>query len=356
MVERQDITHALSDVADVDGHSNIVTNNRVQNVDINDGIVKIQLALPALSEEDKLRIEDDCFDAVMKVAGVTDVMVATKSAPAAPQARQAAPQTGNPFEDQAPIDGVKHIVAVASGKGGVGKSTVCVNLALALHKRGARVGLLDADVYGPSLQILLGVDERPTAGREKEVRPIDRKGLKLMSLGFLSDRDTPLIWRGPIVMGVVKKFLLDVEWGELDYLMIDLPPGTGDAQLTLAQTVPLTAAIIVTTPSELALADAQKGLRMFEQVNVPVMGIVENMSTFVCPHCGKSTDIFDTRGAEKISRDTSVDVLGIIPLDPKVRAGGDHGSPIVESDPKSPVACAFFEVADRIMAQYPSRV
>jgi ATP-binding protein involved in chromosome partitioning len=353
MVERQDITHALSDVTDVGGQGNIVTNNRVQRVDIKDGVVKIELALPPVDGEEKIRIEDGCFDAAMKVDGVKDVMVATKSAQPAPSAREAAPQTANPFEDQAPIEGVKNIIAVASGKGGVGKSTVCVNLALALHKRGARVGLMDADVYGPSLQILLGVDDRPTAGKEKEVRPIDRKGLKLMSLGFLSDRDTPLIWRGPIVMGVVKKFLLDVEWGELDYLMIDLPPGTGDAQLTLAQTVPLTAAIIVTTPSELALADAQKGLRMFEQVNVPVMGIVENMSTFVCPHCGETTDIFDTRGAEKISRDTSVSVLGNIPLDPKVRADGDHGSPIVESDPKSAVAQAFFDIADGISTRYP---
>jgi ATP-binding protein involved in chromosome partitioning len=356
MVERQAVTHALSDVSDVGAEGNIVTHNRIRRVDIDGGVVKIALALPPAAQEERDRIEDACFDAVMKLDGVDDGMVATTITRAGPAPAAAAPQTGDPFEGQAPIPGVKHIIAVASGKGGVGKSTVCVNLALALKQNGARVGLMDADVYGPSLQVLLGVNERPTAGKEKEARPVDRDGLKMMSLGFLSDRDTPLIWRGPIVMGVIKKFLTDVEWGELDYLMIDLPPGTGDAQLTLAQTVPLTAAIIVTTPSELAIVDAQKGLRMFEQVKVPVMGIVENMSTFVCPHCGESTDIFDSGGAERISRDTKVRILGSIPLDPQVRAEGDRGKPIVEAAPDSPVARAFLDVAQQIASVYPARV
>jgi ATP-binding protein involved in chromosome partitioning len=338
---------------DVGNAGNIVTNNRVQSVKVEDGVVKVSLLLPPMEQSERERIEDACFDAVMKVEGVKDVMVATKSIQAPP--RPAGPQpTDNPFADQAPIEGVRHIIAVASGKGGVGKSTVCVNLALALQRRGARVGLLDADVYGPSLQVLLGVTDRPTAGKKKEASPVDRKGMKLMSLGFLSDRDTPLIWRGPIVMGVVKKFLTDVEWGELDYLMVDLPPGTGDAQLTLAQTVPLTAAIIVTTPSEIALVDAQKGLRMFEQVKVPVMGIVENMSTFVCPHCGEKTDIFDAGGAERIGQQTGARVLGSIPLDPKVRADGDAGSPIVESEPDSAVSKAFLELADQVMQLHPA--
>jgi ATP-binding protein involved in chromosome partitioning len=172
-------------------------------------------------------------------------------------------------------------------------------------------------------------------------------------LGFLTDDNTPVIWRGPIVMGVVKKFLLDVEWGQLDYLMIDLPPGTGDAQLTLAQTVPLTGAIIVTTPSQLALVDAEKGLRMFDQVGAPVLGVIENMSTFICPHCGEKTDIFDTGGGEKIRANTSVDILGAIPIDPAIRAGGDRGEPIVKSTPDTPVAKAFFDVADKILARFP---
>jgi ATP-binding protein involved in chromosome partitioning len=197
------------------------------------------------------------------------------------------------------------------------------------------------------------VTSRPQEGRTKEIRPITKEGLRLMSLGFLSDDRMPVIWRGPLVTGVVRKFLLDVEWGELDYLMIDLPPGTGDAQLTLAQTVPLTGAIIVTTPSELAMVDAEKGLRMFEQVRVPVLGIVENMSTFVCPHCGEETDIFDAGGADKISARTSAETLGQIPIDPAVRAGGDRGEPVVASNADSPVAQAFFGVADAILARFP---
>jgi len=248
---------------------------------------------------------------------------------------------------------VANIIAVASGKGGVGKSTVCVNLALALQKRGARVGLLDADIYGPSLHILLGVTDRPVPGTKKEIAPVVHDGLKLMSLGFLTDDDTPVIWRGPIVMGIVKKFLTDVEWGELDYLMIDLPPGTGDAQLTLAQTVPITGAIIVTTPSRIALVDAEKGLKMFQEVGAPVLGIVENMSTFVCPHCGKETPIFDEGGGEKIAAKTSAALLGKIPLDPKVRADGDRGVPIVKADENSPITKAFLALADRILERYP---
>jgi len=321
------------------------------------GAVKIALFLPTDDRKEKHRIEDACMDTVGALEGVTGVSVVT----AVPQqeSAQQKPDAGagsagqSPFGEQAPIPGVANIIAVASGKGGVGKSTVCVNVALALAKRGARVGLLDADVYGPSLHILLGVTNRPKEGREKEIQPITKEGLKLMSLGFMSDERMPVIWRGPLVTGVVRKFLLDVEWGELDYLMIDLPPGTGDAQLTLAQTVPLTGAIIVTTPSKLAMVDAEKGLRMFEQVKAPVLGIVENMSTFVCPHCGEKTDIFDSGGADKISAHTSVEKLGQIPIDPLIRAGGDSGEPIVASDADSPVAKAFFDVADSIVARFP---
>jgi ATP-binding protein involved in chromosome partitioning len=357
MLDRQAVTHALSDVADVGGSGNIVANNRVQRVDIDEGVVKITLMLSTTNRDEKYRIEDACFDAVNALDGVRDVSVVTtspqKTADGGPAPGPQPLGTDNPFDQQAPIPGVRNIIAIASGKGGVGKSTVCVNLALALAKRGAKVGLLDADVYGPSLQILLGVTGRPRAGKLKEIRPLEQDGLKLMSLGFLTDDNTPVIWRGPIVMGVVKKFLLDVEWGQLDYLMIDLPPGTGDAQLTLAQTVPLTGAIIVTTPSQLALVDAEKGLRMFDQVGAPVLGVIENMSTFICPHCGEKTDIFDTGGGEKIRANTSVDILGAIPIDPAIRAGGDRGEPIVKSTPDTPVAKAFFDVADKILARFP---
>ena len=358
-MDERTVRQALESVVDVGGTGDIVSNGRVQDVAVDGSVVTLTLVLPTTSRDEKHRIEDACFDAVMKLDGVDDVAVRTtspKKGPAAAGASPGPPATANPFDDQAPIPGIKNIIAIASGKGGVGKSTVCVNLALALQKRGAKVGLLDADVYGPSLQILLGVEGRPKQGRSKEISPIEKHGLKLMSLGFLTDGSTPVIWRGPIVMGVVKKFLKDVDWGELDYLMIDLPPGTGDVQLTLVQTVPLTGAIIVTTPSELAIVDAEKGLRMFQQVGAPVMGIVENMSTFVCPHCGEKTDIFDVGGSKKISDRTSVDVLGEIPLDPRVREGGDIGKPIVLADVTSPVSKVFFSVADRILELFPVAV
>jgi ATP-binding protein involved in chromosome partitioning len=365
MLDESTIIKALSAVKDVGGTGDIVSNDRVQEIENQNGRVKVTLFLATRDKDEKRRIEDACFDALAKTKGVVDVQIVIVG----PQVVEGKPQEGhahahqahgrpaprdNPFEQQAPIPGVRNIIAVASGKGGVGKSTICVNLALALQKRGARVGLLDADIYGPSLHILLGVTERPVPGTKKEIAPVVQDGLKLMSLGFLTDEDTPVIWRGPIVMGVVKKFLQDVEWGELDYLMIDLPPGTGDAQLTLVQTVPITGAIIVTTPSRIALVDAEKGLRMFQEVGAPVLGIVENMSTFVCPHCGGETPIFDAGGGEKISAKTSAALLGKIPLDPKVRADGDRGIPIVQSDPGSPITKAFLSLADRVMERYPA--
>jgi ATP-binding protein involved in chromosome partitioning len=366
MLDESTIIEALRRVKDVGGTNDIVSNDRVQDIEIRDGKVKLTLFLATRNRDDMDRIEDACFDVLAKTKGVKDVeivitgpqLVSAGEAHDGGAKRGAANQrpAGNPFDSQAPIPGVKNIIAVASGKGGVGKSTICVNLALALQKRGARVGLLDADIYGPSLHILLGVQGTPTAGTVKEIAPVEQDGLKLMSLGFLTNETTPVIWRGPIVMSVVKKFLQDVEWGDLDFLMIDLPPGTGDAQLTLVQTVPLTGAIIVTTPSRLALVDAEKGLRMFEEVSVPVLGIIENMSTFICPHCGEKTDIFDSDGGKKISAKTSAALLGQIPLDPKVRADGDRGVPIVKADIDSPIAKAFLEVADRILERYPAGV
>ena len=360
MADRKRIMDALKAVPDFDGHGNIVDKERVQSVVFQGKIVRIALLLPTMPNDQKHKIEDAVVDVVSALDEVDDVTVMTQSArpqgAPPPGPAGAPPQAGNPFDQQAPIEGIRNIIAVASGKGGVGKSTVAVNLALSLKRLGAKVGLMDADVYGPSVHILLGIEGRPTQGKTKEIAPIDQDGLKVMSLGFLTDASTPVIWRGPIVMGVVKKFLQDVEWGDLDYLVIDMPPGTGDAQLTLVQTVPITGALIVTTPSELALVDAEKGLRMFEQVNAPVLGIVENMSTFVCPHCGEATEIFDEGGAKKISKRTRADVLGDIPLDPRVRAGGDAGNPIVRKDPNSPVSQAFADIAGKIMERYPAGI
>jgi ATP-binding protein involved in chromosome partitioning len=358
MISQSIIRSALEAVDDVYGVGNVVSQNRVEKIGVDGDTVTLVLNLPVDDARVKSRVESESREAIKKLGGVREVVVVTKGAKpklGVAGAPGAGPRPGpvrgpSPFESQAPIPGVARIVAVSSAKGGVGKSTVCVNLALALAQRGARVGLMDADVYGPSIHVLMGTSDRPQPGRKKEIAPVEKDGLKLMSLGFLTEKGQPVIWRGPIVMGVVKKFLQDVEWGDLDYLMIDMPPGTGDAQLTLVQTVPLTGAIIVTTPSELSLVDAEKGLEMYRTVHAPVLGIVENMSYFLCPHCGERTEIFAHGGGRKISERLGVPFLGEIPLDPDVRAKGDDGRPIVQADPDSPVAKAFFEIADRVRA------
>src|SRR6202521_5290222 len=227
-----------------------------------------------------------------------------------------------------PIEGVKNLVAVASGKGGVGKTTVAVNLALALKRLGASVGLLDADVYGPNVPIMLGTDEQPQALSEREILPVEAQGVKLISMGLLNPGDKPMIWRGPMLHSVITQFLRSVEWGQLDYLIIDLPPGTGDVQLTLIQTVAVTGAVVVTTPSTVALADVRKAMEMFRQVNVDILGVVENMSFFSCPHCGKPIDIFAHGEGAKTAQAYGVPVLGEIEIDPRIRIGGDTGKPV----------------------------
>ncbi|HEX5132118.1 MAG TPA: Mrp/NBP35 family ATP-binding protein [Candidatus Krumholzibacteria bacterium] len=359
MLDQPTIQSTLERVTDVFGVGSIVSQNRVERIDVKGTTVVLSLNLPVDDAGVKQRVESECREAVKKLDGVGEVIIMTRGSrpklgAAGGPARGASgpgPMPGaNPFDSQAPIEGVKTIVAVSSAKGGVGKSTVCVNLALALAQRGARVGLMDADVYGPSIHVLMGTNARPTAGQTREIAPVVKDGLKLMSLGFLTDKGQPVIWRGPIVMGVVKKFLQDVEWGELDVLMIDMPPGTGDAQLTLVQTVPLTGAIIVTTPSELALVDAEKGLEMYRSVGAPVLGIIENMSYFICPHCNERTEIFSHGGGREISGRLGVEFLGEIPLDPNLRQVGDEGRPIVLSDPGSPIAGAFLTIADRVRA------
>ena len=367
MLDEKSIHNALESVADVYGVGSVVSQKRVEKINIKDGVVMLSLNLPIDDAQVKQRVEADSREAIKNLGGVREVIIMTKGAkPSLAVRGPAAANTGpgpvrggrgqDPFEGQAPIEGVKHIIAVSSAKGGVGKSTICVNLALALAAQGAKVGLMDADVYGPSVHVLMGTgDARPQAGKNKEIAPVEKNGLKLMSLGFLTERGQPVIWRGPIVMGVVKKFLQDVDWGELDYLMIDMPPGTGDAQLTLVQTVPLTGAIIITTPSELSLVDAEKGLEMYRSVHAPVLGIIENMTYFMCPHCGERTEIFSHGGGREISERLGVEFLGEIPLDPTVRKVGDEGEPIVLHDPKAPVARVFFEIATRIRETVPAR-
>src|SRR5687767_996156 len=242
------------------------------------------------------------------------------------------------------------VIAVSSGKGGVGKSTVAVNLAVALAKSGARVGLMDGDTYGPNIPRMMGVNSPPPVLNEKIV-PLEAHGVKVISLGFLIERDQPAIWRGPIVMKIVNQFLKDVAWGQLDYFIVDLPPGTGDAQLSLVQATHVRGAVIVTTPQEVAVGDALRGAKMFQRVNVPVLGIVENMSWFECPHCGKPSALFGQGGGERLAKELGLPLLGQVPLHPKVMEGGDRGEPIVVSDPQSSAARAITAIAERIRTQ-----
>jgi ATP-binding protein involved in chromosome partitioning len=253
--------------------------------------------------------------------------------------------------ERQPIPGVRNLVAVASGKGGVGKTTVAVNLALALSKLGHKVGLLDADVYGPNVPIMLGTNEEPLATQDRRIIPVEVSGLKMISMGLLNPGDKPMIWRGPMLHSVITQFLRSAEWGELDYLIIDLPPGTGDVQLTLIQTVAVSGAVVVTTPSTVALADVRKAIEMFRQVNVEVLGVVENMSTFACPHCGKPVDIFGHGEGVKTARAYGVPVLGEIEIDPRIRIGGDTGKPVATLGEDAAAAKSLYAVARAVTAR-----
>ncbi|MGC9970080.1 MAG: Mrp/NBP35 family ATP-binding protein [Bryobacteraceae bacterium] len=257
-------------------------------------------------------------------------------------------QAGEP--PKLPIPGVRNLIAVGSGKGGVGKTTVAVNLALAMVRLGHRVGLLDADVYGPNVPLMLGVKEIPEAIGDR-IQPIERHGLRVMSMGFISPGDKPLIWRGPMLHSVVQQFLRGVDWGDLDYLVVDLPPGTGDVQLTLIQTAPITGAIVVTTPSDVSLEDARKAVHMFRQVRVEVLGIVENMSYLVCPHCNQRVDVFSSGGGQRTAARMGVPFLGEVPLDPEVRIGGDTGESVALRPPDDPHAAAFYTLARDTIAR-----
>ena len=307
-------------------------------------------------------IRERAQKAVAALPGVQSVMVAltaerigsaARGAPSRPQASPAArPRPGAPPGPAAPspagIPGVAAIIAIASGKGGVGKSTTAVNLALALRELGLKVGILDADIYGPSMPKLLAIRERPQAIGGNRLRPIERFGMPVMSIGFLIEEETPMIWRGPMVMSALTQMLREVEWGALDVMVVDMPPGTGDAQLTMAQQVPLKGAVIVSTPQDLALIDARRGIAMFRRVNVPVLGIVENMSTFVCPQCGTRSDIFGHGGARREAERLGVPFLGEVPLDIAIREKSDSGSPVVATAPDSAHAKYYRDIAVRV--------
>jgi ATP-binding protein involved in chromosome partitioning len=322
------VLDALRPIQDPDFKRSIVDLGFVKNLRIDGGKVAFAIELTTPACPVKERFEGEARAAVAKLPGVTSVEV-TMTAQTRGSTHTARPEG---------LEDVKNVVAVASGKGGVGKSTVAVNLALALSESGAKVGLLDCDVYGPSIPLMLHISGRPQVTPDKKIHPLMSFGLKLMSIGFLAGENAPVIWRGPMVHGVIKQFLSDVKWGELDYLVLDLPPGTGDAALTICQTAPLAGAVIVTTPQEVALIDARKGLQMFQRVNVPVLGIVENMSYFTCDGCGKRHTLFGEGGAERAARELGTDVLGHVPLQPDVVAAGDAGRPTVVGAPDSPAA------------------
>jgi ATP-binding protein involved in chromosome partitioning len=295
------------------------------------------------------QIKAEAEKVVAAIPGVGRVLIETKVTPPAPVPGM--PGAGGPAQPAKNIiPGVRHAVAVASGKGGVGKSTVAVNLAVALAREGWKVGLLDADIYGPSVPLMMGVvGAVPTPG-PTGVKPIESHGVRMMSIGFFVDKDAALIWRGPMVMKALTQLLEDVEWGELDYLVVDLPPGTGDAQLTLSQAIRLAGAVIVTTPQDVALLDAVKGVTMFRKVEVPILGIVENMSFFICPHCNTESDIFSHGGAAREATRLGVPFLGEVPIHPTIRSGGDDGVPVVAAHPDAPQSKAFSAIAKSVIS------
>jgi ATP-binding protein involved in chromosome partitioning len=335
------ILETLRVVRDPDLHKDIVSLNFVKDVFVKgkDVSFTIELTTPACPVRDQLKVEAE--QAIRK--NFTDV-AKIEIAMTSNVTTRVGPQPG------ALLKGVKNTVAVASGKGGVGKSTVAVNLAVALAKEGAKVGLIDCDVYGPSIPLMFNIHEKPRLHNQK-LQPLEKYGVKIMSIGFLVDPMQAVIWRGPMASGAVKQFMSDVEWGDLDYLVFDMPPGTGDIQLTLVQQIPLTGAVIVTTPQEIALADARKGLVMFNKVNVPILGIIENMSYFICSHCGQRENIFDAGGGERAAKELNVPFLGEIPIDTNIRIGGDVGHPIVESNPQSPQSKIILQIARNLAAQ-----
>jgi len=336
----QNILNALRTVKDPDLHKDIVTLNFIKDLKIEGGKVSftIELTTPACPVKD--RMEQWAREAVLKVDGVREVDIRMSSSVS----------KGAVAAGKQSIDGIKNIIAVGSGKGGVGKTTVTVNLAIALAQTGAAVGLMDADIYGPNVPLMMGIAGRPYAV-ENRIQTLSNYGVRVMSMGFLTSDDTPLIWRGPMLHNVIQQFLRQVDWGQLDYLLIDLPPGTGDVQLSLTQTVPLMGAVIVSTPQDVALQDARKAILMFRQVRVDVLGIVENMSYFQCPKCNERTHIFSHGGGAITAANFGVPFLGEVPLNTSLREGGDTGKPIVASDPGSLVAIAFKEIAEKVAAQ-----
>jgi len=330
---------ALSHVIEPELHNDLVTLKMIENLKIEGGVVSFKITFTTPGSPSKDALEADAQKAIAAIDGVEQVNIS--------------------FDSRIPRDnrlmgkmelGVKNTIAVASGKGGVGKSTTATNLAISLALDGAKVGLLDVDVYGPNIPIMMGINERPKGSGSNKIQPLEAHGVKLMSMGFLVEPGQAIIWRGPMIHNAIRQFLEDVEWGGLDYLIIDLPPGTGDASLSLAQSVGLTGAVIVTTPQKVALDDVVRGVSMFRQLNVPVFGVIENMSYFVAPDTGNRYDIFGHGGGQDMAREVEIDFLGEIPLEPDVRIGGDEGTPIVVRHAESPAAKSIRNIARKVAA------
>jgi ATP-binding protein involved in chromosome partitioning len=357
---KDDVLAALARVPSPDGKP-LTQTGALSDIVVTDGKVFFSITADAAAVKSWESVRERAEAAVRAVPGVKSVMVALTADRAGgaagvppPRRPQTPPQAARPpgagAGQHAPtgIPGVGSIIAVASGKGGVGKSTTAVNLALGLRDLGLKVGILDADIYGPSMPKLLAIREKPETIGGNRLRPIVRHGMPVMSIGFLIEEETPMIWRGPMVMSALTQMLREVEWGTLDVMVVDMPPGTGDAQLTMAQQVPLKGAVIVSTPQDLALIDARRGIAMFRRVNVPVLGIVENMSTFICPKCGERTDIFGHGGARAEAERLGVPFLGEVPLDIVIRENSDAGKPVVATVPDGPHAKAYRDIAARV--------
>jgi ATP-binding protein involved in chromosome partitioning len=364
-VTQQQVLDALAKVKSPRGVA-LTNANVLSAIAVNDGKVFFSINVDAAEARAWESVRVQAEGAVRALPGVTTAMIALtaeRKPGAAPPPRRASgvapasshrpPQSpgGSPMARQAEIEGIAAVIAVASGKGGVGKSTTALNLALGLRALGSRVGLLDADIYGPSVPRLTGIREKPELNADRKMIPIERFGLSIMSIGFLVEEDTAMIWRGPMVMSAITQMLRDVAWGTLDVLVVDMPPGTGDAQLTLAQNVPLKGAIIISTPQDLSLIDARRGLAMFKKVNVPVLGIVENMSYFQCPHCGTRSDIFGHGGARHEAERLGVPFLGEIPLHIAIRETSDSGHPVVVSEPDGVHAAIYRSIAGQVREQ-----
>jgi ATP-binding protein involved in chromosome partitioning len=360
MVSRDEVMAALATIPGPDGRTSLPESGAVSGVTIRDGKVFAAIAIDPARAKAMEPMRARAEATIRAIPGVAGAVV-TLTAEAARTLAGASPSPGrgHTHESKAPpvrhgrpsepLPGVKHIIAVASGKGGVGKSTVACNLAVGLAKLGLKVGVLDADLFGPSMPRLFGLNSKPSIAPDgKRLIPLESFGVKVMSIGFLIDEGAPVVWRGPMVVSALNQLLREVVWGELDVLVVDMPPGTGDTQLTMAQNVPLAGAVIVSTPQDLALIDARRGIAMFNQVKIPLLGVVENMSYFVCPHCGGRTDVFSHGGARKEAEKLGVPFLGEVPLDIAIRANSDDGRPVIASMAESPQANALLEIARRV--------